>query len=76
LAENVRWSLTMGLSLGIGMTVARNAVDALWPELAEPWLLVVRIAAAGIACGLVASLLGGLLGGSRRVRQTNEGTTQ
>jgi hypothetical protein len=69
-AENLRWSLTMGLSLGIGMTVARNAVDVLWPELRDPWLLIVRIVAAGLACGLVAFLLEGLLGVSRRARPT------
>jgi hypothetical protein len=60
----------MGLSLGIGMAVARNVVDALWPGLCDPWLLIVRIAAAGSACGLVAFLLGGLLRISRRARQT------
>ena len=61
--------LTLGLSIGLGLAVARSAVSAIWPGSDGPLLIAIRILAAGLTGGLVALCVGWLLG----IRQGKQG---
>jgi hypothetical protein len=69
-----RQILILGLSIGIGVAVARGVVSAFWPGQDGPLLILIRILAAGLSAGLIAAFVGWLLG-IRRGTQQGKGKT-
>lgn len=66
-APDWRFVLTMGLSMGIGIPVARQVTPAIWPGLDFPGSVLVSAAMVGLAAGIVALVVGKLLRvGSKR----------
>jgi hypothetical protein len=54
--------VTLLLSIGIAVAIARGAVAVLWPGVEGPAVIAFRVVAAGFLGGLVAHFLGRLLG--------------